>query len=276
LLQNKINIKKKVKNNEKIREFGMKPAKHFLCQYNIFYISQLLDNINFINKYKSDSKDFTRRTPLSFKNLIVMQLNLICSTVKNEFDLFFQILKNNMLDSSAPTRSAFTQTRRKIRHGAFIALNSILVKCFYDLKIYKTWNDLRLIGVDGSQFQMPASEACGIYFGKNRKDGDQQSYVMSRGISFYDVLNGFILKSEIDPYSASERELEIVPNKVFGSVGNLVWICFFYADSYYFIYGKTIKFGKYKCRIFLTCPYNVCDICRFCYNYSKKDASNYY
>ena len=131
----------------------------------------------------------------------------MCSTVKNELDLFFQILKNNMLDSSAPTRSAFTQARRKIRHGAFIALNSILVKCFYDLKIYKTWNDLRLIGVDGSQFQMPASEACGIYFGKNRKDGDQRSYVMSRGISFYDVLNGFILKSEIAPYSASEREL---------------------------------------------------------------------
>lgn len=168
----------------------------------------LMENQNFIDEYKSDPADFTRSAPLNFKNILLMQLNMMCSSTQNELDRFFEILTEEDTESRKDcTGNAFSLARRKIRHGALIGLNDELANLFYSTAEYSTWNGRRLVSVDGSGSQMPNGFACSAYFGENRKNDDQRTYTMGRIIDFYDPLNKISIKSELMPYSDSEREM---------------------------------------------------------------------
>lgn len=141
-----------------------------------------------------------------------MQLNLMCSSLSNELDMFFEILNNSMFDDSAPTASAFCTARRKIRHGAFIELINDLADSFYRNYNSEKWHGYRLVAVDGSQIRMPDSFACAVYFGQqtqNKKNSSPGKYTMSRIITFYDVLNSLTIKAELAPYNTQERYLSL-------------------------------------------------------------------
>jgi len=188
----------------------------------------MLENSSFIDKYKASYSDFTRARSLSFKDLVVMQCNLMCSSISNELDTFFEILNSDDLDMSAPSASAFSTARRKIRHGVFGELDESLISSFYEYYDYKRWNGFRLIAVDGSPLQLPSSFATEVYFGRQQQEG-AKSYVMGRIMSFYDVLNSFTLEAELAPYKAQERGLALkyIPN--FGEKDLLLYDRNFYS-----------------------------------------------
>jgi hypothetical protein len=161
----------------------------------------------------------------------------MCSSISNELDMFFEILNSDDLCVDAPTTAAFSIARRKMKHGAFIEQSRTLTDSFYESCDYKRWENLRVVGVDGSLIRLPSSFATEVYFGKNQQEGSKP-YVMGRIMSFYDVLNSFTIKAELAPNKVDERTLALKYLPEFGEGDLLLYDRNFYS---YTLFQQHIK-----------------------------------
>ena len=89
-------------------------------------------------------KDFTRKRKLPFTSLVLFMINIIKQTVQKELTRFIKMFGDK---SSNITKSAFSQSRIKLRPEAFIELNNCLVNEFYTDNIIEKWNEFRLVAI---------------------------------------------------------------------------------------------------------------------------------
>jgi len=82
----------------------------------------------FMERHRTSAKHFTRKRKLPFASLILFMLNLIKRTLQNELTQFIQKFSTKYDNI---TKSAFSQSRLKLKPEAFIELNDVLIEEFY-------------------------------------------------------------------------------------------------------------------------------------------------
>lgn len=175
------------------------------------------------------SKDFTRERKMPFSLLILFMLNSVKKTLQKELTNFMDIVSGK----NGITKSAFSQSRIKLKPEAFVDLNEVLVHEFYTDNITDKWNGFRLCAIDGSTLNLPYSEDIVNTYSSNRHPAGL-ILPMAKISSFYDVLNEIIIHSTIENYYVGEfsmaiSHLEKANSKdliLFDRGYGAIWLCY--------------------------------------------------
>ena len=170
----------------------------------INYIRKQIYSKQFLESNRKSDKDFTRKRKLTFPKIILFMLNSIKKSLQKELTEFFL----NFSNEKNITNSAYSQSRMKLSHTAFIELNDGIIKEFYTDNIFDLWNGFRLLAIDGSRLQLPLSLELIEDFGFAENQG-LVPVPMAQASSCYDLLNNMIINSEIDRYETSEYNLAL-------------------------------------------------------------------
>lgn len=103
-----------------------------------------------------------------------------------------------------------SQARAKLNPVAFRRLNDVAVNSFYQGASYYTWEDHRVLAVDGSRLRLPGTKDITKEFGSYEtwRNADQEVN-MARCSLLYNVLNHVTVDSQIGSYRVSEKELSL-------------------------------------------------------------------
>lgn len=130
------------------------------------------------------------------------------SSLQRELDSFYKEATGNEFNIRVATKSAFTKSRAKLKHEAFIELNDNVNQTFYKEAPYLVWNQMRLLSVDGTRLVLPNHKSVVEEFGEHSFGPNADSKRSLALASFlYDSLNLLTLDARIAPYSSSERDL---------------------------------------------------------------------
>src|SRR3989344_3511903 len=198
-------------------------------------IKRKLFSERFMNENRLSNKDFTRKRKLPFVSLVLFMINLIKQTLQKELTHFMELIKNKKENI---TKSAFSQSRLKLKPEAFIELNNTLIDEFYTDNIIKKWKGFRLLAIDGSKLILPThSKALMDKFG-----------TLSNGMiipqaqisTCYDVLNEFILNAQLETIQVNEMN-QAVRHLDKLSKGDLIILDRGYADTWFYYLIKLYK-----------------------------------
>ncbi len=130
------------------------------------------------------------------------------SSLQRELDSFYKEATGNEFNIRAATKSAFTKSRAKLKHEAFIELNNSVNQTFYSEAPYLVWNQMRLLSVDGTRLVLPNHKSVIEEFGEHSfgPNADSKRSLALASV-LYDSLNLITLDARIAPYSDSERGL---------------------------------------------------------------------
>ena len=196
-------------------------------------IKNKINSIEFMRKNRNSEKDFTRNRKLPFSSLILFMLNLVKQTLQKELTNFISLISSSKENI---TKSAFSQSRKKLRAEAFIELNETLIESFYEDDDFKKWKGFRLLAIDGTCLTLPQSNEIIKDFGFAKNNVNPESIIpMAKVSSFYDLLNGIIIDSQIDQYKISEFMLAINHLDKVGK-NDLIILDRGYAATWFFIY----------------------------------------
>src|SRR6516165_4163905 len=87
----------------------------------------LIADLLFIARHRATQKAFTRKRLLPFERVMLLVLQKTLKSIQLHLHEFFAALGSALLSSKAPSNSAWTQARAKLRHTAFIELNQVAV-----------------------------------------------------------------------------------------------------------------------------------------------------
>ena len=170
-------------------------------------IKNLINSRRFMESNRISVNNFSRKRKLPFVTLVLFMLNLVKQTLQKELTQFM-----NLFSSSTDkhiTKSAFCQSRLKLKPEAFVELNNLLVDEFYADNIFKKFMSFRLLAIDGSSLLLPNSDDIVNTFGYLKNNMESMKMPAARISSFYDVLNEIIIDSQIEHYKTSELPLAI-------------------------------------------------------------------
>ena len=128
-------------------------------------------------------------------------------SVQTELDRFYKaVSKSSSFDSIS--KSAFTQSRKKLKPEAFIELTRNQLSYFDQSAPYKCkWNGKRVVAIDGSLLNLPHNQEIKSEFGSV---SNQYEDVVSGRCSFaYDVSNELVLDALIAPRRSCEKDLAV-------------------------------------------------------------------
>ena len=171
----------------------------------IIKIKKLLRSESFMKENKASEKDFTRERKMPFVPLIVFMINLVKQTLQKELTHFINIISKK--DKNI-TKSAFSQSRMKLKHTAFIELNNLLGEEFYTDNEFNLWEGLRLLAVDGIKLQLPNNQPILKEFGGSN-NGSSMIVPMAQASTCFDILNEIIINSEISHCDTAEYTLAL-------------------------------------------------------------------
>ena len=130
------------------------------------------------------------------------------SSLQRELDSFYKEATGREFNIRTATKSAFTKSRARLKHEAFIELNDNVNQTFYNEAPYLVWNQMRLLSVDGTRLVLPNHKSVVAEFGEHSFGPNADSKRSLALASFlYDSLNLLTLDAGIAAYSASERDL---------------------------------------------------------------------
>ena len=140
-------------------------------------------------------------------------MNFLTKSLSIEIENFVSILKRDcgLIGFKSFTKSAFVQCRKKIQPEVFKKLSSMLVDEFYtDNQLgVKLWNGFRVLAVDGSSVTLPFTEELKKIYGLT-KNQTKTGVVQARVSVLYDVLNNYVLDSQLSPKAIGERALGLL------------------------------------------------------------------
>jgi hypothetical protein len=165
-------------------------------------------------------------------------INLIKQTLQKELTNFMELIKNGKENI---TKSAFSQSRLKLKPEAFIELNQTLIDEFYTDNIIKKWKGFRLLAIDGSK----------LILSTHSKELMEKYGTLSNGMiipqaqisTCYDVLNEYILNAQLETIQINELT-QAVSHLDKLSKGDLILFDRFYAAIwfYYVMIRKKLDF----------------------------------
>jgi hypothetical protein len=154
----------------------------------------------FLERHRRSTKDFVRKRCLPFVVVVLFLLNLVKRSLQDELDSFFKMEQETQFARRVVSKSAFCQARRKLKAEAFSELNAVQVMHFYEHFPVQTWYGWRLLAIDGSTAELPATPAIIAHFGL------WGATPLARVSQLFDVLNKVTLEAWIGPKSDSERQ----------------------------------------------------------------------
>jgi len=163
-------------------------------------LRQRLTDRDFLERQRRSDKDFTRQRCLPFVVVIFFLLNLVKRALQDELDEFFNLERGAAVAAQVVTKSAFCQARLKLKAEAFVELQQVQVAYFYAEYAPATWHGLRLLAVDGSTAQLPATPAIVAHFGLHG------TVPLARVSQLFDTRNKVTIDALIGPPAQGERE----------------------------------------------------------------------
>lgn len=165
------------------------------------------------NCFKVSKSDFTRTRKQSFSTALLFMMNFLTKSLSIEIENFVSHLKRDcgLIGFKSFTKSAFVQYRKKIQPEVFKKLSNTLIDEFYtdnELGV-KLWNGFRILAVDGSSVTLPFTEELKKQYGLT-KNQTKTGVVQARVSVLYDVLNNYVLDSQLSPKSVGERALGLL------------------------------------------------------------------
>lgn len=170
-------------------------------------IKNLINSRRFMESNRVSDNDFTRKRKLPFVTLVLFMLNLVKQTLQKELTQFMNLFSSTT--DKHITKSAFCQSRLKLKPKAFVELNNLLVHEFYTDNVFMKFKGFRLLAIDGSTLVLPNSDDIVNTFGYIKNSIENVKVPAARISSFYDVLNEIIIDPQIEHYETSEHSLAI-------------------------------------------------------------------
>lgn len=150
------------------------------------------------DRFRTSATAFTRRRKISFKELTLLIMGSVKKSIQNALCEYFGTNEIEMI----PTKSAFSQRRRELKHELFIAANDLLIESLYEENELEYWNDYRLLVIDGSSLNLPQSTVLAKSFGVQTNGVGE--YPMARMSTCFDTLNHFTISATITKYGKDE------------------------------------------------------------------------
>lgn len=95
------------------------------------HLRQVLESDEFVARHRQTKQAFTRRRCLTFTVVILLLINMVVKrALQDELDEFFRAVSGDKVAQRRVSKSAFTQTRQKLKHTAFVELNEAQVTFF--------------------------------------------------------------------------------------------------------------------------------------------------
>ncbi len=143
-------------------------------------------------------------------------------SVQTELDRFFKALSKSPDSFQTISKSAFTQSRRKLKPEAFIELNKSNLEYFNENAPYKKdWKQKRVVAIDGTKINLPASEELKNDFGYSRNQHDE-TIIGALGSFAYDVCNELVLDAQIIKRKGSELDLAVKHLEILSSQSDIL------------------------------------------------------
>jgi len=160
----------------------------------------------FMTEHRRSVKDFSRKRCLTFVIVLMFLMNMIKRALQDELDEFFKGFSAEPVACRQVSKSAFTQARQKLKHTAFIALNTEQVNYFYDHFDVQRFNGFRLLAFDGSMANLPHTQKVCEHFGVWHPAAGG-TCPKARISQMFDVQNRVTVEALIAPKSEGERSL---------------------------------------------------------------------
>ena len=95
-------------------------------------ITKTIESETFVDRSRSKDggKGFTRDRKITFVHLIVLLIQGISKSLQRELNSFYQQLQRSDFSIQYVTKSAFSQSRSKLKPEAFLELNQVGLKSF--------------------------------------------------------------------------------------------------------------------------------------------------
>jgi hypothetical protein len=163
----------------------------------------LLDDYLFKCKHRLKPEYFTRKCKMNFKDVVLFGLNMAKKTLQVELNSFFETV---LQKDYSITKQAYSESRQKIDPGVFIDLNDRINKVIYEeYSEYELWNGYRISAIDGSVLALPNTELLRNEFGY--VENQTVKLARAKASCVFDVINKIVIKSKIDKYTTSERDM---------------------------------------------------------------------
>lgn len=147
-----------------------------------------------------------RNRLLPFSTLILFLSNFLKGSLQDESDQFFQSINQCDVSERVVTRSAISQARRKISHGAFIDLLDKVCDCIHKYpERLMSYRGKRVFAIDGSTLRLPNTPEIRQEFGAAK--GLRCDRPMARISLLHDVLNRITYDAALSPYRTSEQDM---------------------------------------------------------------------
>lgn len=162
-------------------------------------IFDFIHNPRTTSRFRVSSVDFSRTSCLSFPVVVSSILRLF----KESVDFNIQSVLDCFTGRSV-TGSAFTQARYKVKSDFFKELCQIPLQTYLSSK-KKIWKGHILLAGDGSTLMLPSSKAIQDFFGIHYSTRFGVKRSLSRVFFVYDVLNDFVVASELSKMEKGEK-----------------------------------------------------------------------
>ena len=130
--------------------------------------------------------------------------------LQRELDSFFKETENEQFSIRKITKSGFSRSRRKLAPEAFLELNDIIWKDFYEEVDFYGYHGHKLLAVDGTYLNLPNHPSIHDEFDRRgmgrgkKKDLPKSMCLLS---ALYDPVNYLTLDVQTGPTDGNEQEL---------------------------------------------------------------------
>ena len=170
----------------------------------------------FMGRHRLRRADFTRHRQLTFPVVMLFLLRKTAKSIQRHLNEFLDLLTGE-LDDGPASAGAWTHARAKLKHTAFVELNSdIVLPTIYEEgsnPAVQRWRGHRLLGIDGSVLRLPNHPELFEQFTPKeifcQEGSTGRSYPEARISVLYDLLNRVALDGQLRPSSQGEVGLAI-------------------------------------------------------------------
>jgi len=161
-------------------------------------LRSVIKSERFREKYRRRKEDFIRKRKLGFKEIIIYQMVTSSRSLSVSLSKYLEEIGKK---EESYTKQAYSKARMKIRHEGYIELNDMLLEAYYK-EAHKTYKGYRLLGIDGSQIELPEGNQLSAHFGKINKN--EKMCNASWSTIVYDILNKQVIDGRLNKYVEAE------------------------------------------------------------------------
>ena len=175
----------------------------------------IITSNTFLNTARGDSLvNFTRNrkvSPSGICNYLISKKGL---SSKMEINYFNEVANS---DISSP---GMLKQREKFDPNAILLLRDNLIRNLYidNKKFMETWKGYLLCAIDGSEIEVPNTINCRKEFRGAANQNTRDGVVRAKISNMYDILNNFIIDTQVGEYRESERKLAIENQKIYNTL----------------------------------------------------------